>query len=220
MATVKKANVPATHPTVYVGLALAVVGLLLAMYAYTGTRVYDIVFAFVAIGGAVVALAGILLAAWGRSIMAARASRSRRAVMRDESMKLGEAPAKPKPAAKAAPEPKAEDLPTVAAPASKKRFDFSLGRRKARSDEPSGVFAFKRKPSGAAATPAAAVVAQEAAPPAPAATPERITLRCPSCGTEFTAEGVRPFSVACPSCAFSDTIEAEGHGSTRSPQGS
>lgn len=218
MATVKKANVPATHPTVYVGLALAVVGLLLAMYAYTGTRVYDIVFAFVAVGGAVVALAGILLAAWGRSIMSARAARSRRSAMKDDAMKLAdEVPSK----GRAKPVPPPEDLPTVAAPASKKRFDFSIGRRKekpAKAAEASNVFAFKRKPAEAGPTTAPAAREASAAPPEPAI--ERVTLGCPSCATQFSAEGTRPFRVTCPSCGFSDLLEREGYGSTPSPQGS
>lgn len=219
MATVKKANVPPTHPTVYVGLALAVMGLLVAMYAYTGTRVYDIVFAFIALAGALLALAGILVAAWGRSIMAARASRSRRAVIREDALSLA------KPVAASDAPASSETLPTIATPPEKKRFSFPIPKRAKKEDKregsPGAVFAFKRR------EPAAAPAESARAPPAaddprspgfaaalPAETasvslvdrPTRATLRCPQCGNQFVAEGVRPFSATCPTCGFASTI--------------
>lgn len=203
MATVKKANVPPTHPSVYVGLALAAVGLLVATYAYTGTRVYDITFAVVALLGALLALGGILAAAWGRSIMAARASRSRRGAIQAEALKME------------------EDLPTIAAPKEKKRFAFPLPKRAAKEKVPEGsggaaVFAFRRRteetPTPVEAAPVEAAAAPEpvealAEPAAGAAgEPVRVTLRCPQCAETFSAEGARPFLATCGSCGFSATV--------------
>lgn len=236
MASVKKANVPPTHPTVWLGLGLAVIGLLVATYAYTGARVYEIGFAFAALGGAILALAGILMAAWGRSIMAARASRSRRAVFKEDALAM----AKPVKVSDTLEEPASEDAPTIAAPREKKRFAFPLpklggkGERKpAERAEGAGggsVFAFKRRAPDPAATPvtvqpepAAAdpeerievaletalletAAEERVAAPEPAAPPVRVTLKCPSCSTTFSAEGVRPFQATCSSCGFSATV--------------
>lgn len=182
---------PPTHPTVYSGLALAVVGLLLATYAYTGTRVYSIGFAFVAALGGLLALAGILTAAWGRSIMAARAARSRRGLIKEEALKLD------------------ESLPTVAAPAGKKRR-FTLPKLGRSQGTP---------PPGAAPPdadePLVRLAPEPASTPGPAddaplvtLTPEivRVSLRCPACSETFSAEGARPFRATCPQCGFSATV--------------
>jgi len=213
VATVKKANVPPTHPTVYVGLALAAIGLLLAMYAYTGSRVYDIMFAFIAIGGGVISLAGIMTAAWGRSIMAARASRSRRTAMSVDALALG----KPVPVEEAR---GSESMPTIAAPSEKKRFSFSMPKRakkEAPNADPAALFAFKRR-ADAAPAPAAptarddprnpevsAALAESPIGPEPEAV-LKISLKCPQCGTQFSAEGVRPFEARCSACGFAATV--------------
>lgn len=184
MANVPKRQQPATHPTVWIGLAFASVGLMLAVYSYTGTRIYDVRFALVAFSGGFLALVGILLSAWGRSIMAARAQRARRA---------GVAPDRSVPVEGASPPP------TVAAPREKRRFSFGLkAKKEAEPAKPAAVFAFRRR------EPAAAV-AVEAPREEPAR--ERFTLKCPACAHEFTAEGVRPLSVSCPSCAHSGVIQ-------------
>ena len=220
MATTRKAAQPATHVSVWVGLGLSIVGLLIAMYAYSGTRVYDITFAYVAMAGGVVALGGILVSAWGRAIMAARAQRMRRQTLQHDALKLTEmgiAEARPP--------------PTVAEPPQKKRFAFALPGRKAKGEAPaveggasSGtLFAFRSRsapPPAPEPEPVAvearaleipaieglvvdAPLPMEAAAPAVA---ERVTLRCPSCGSQFSAEGVRPLAVTCPSCGFSATV--------------
>lgn len=200
---------PGTHPTVWAGLVLSIVGLLLAMYAYTGTRIYDLVFAFVAIGGGALALIGILVAAWGRAVMTARAQRARRGLAA-------------KPGAREVPVDAAEPQeapPTVAAPAQKRsalRMPAlpKLGRRKdAAPTNTAQLFQFRRR-SPAKAQDAPAVVEVTAdVPPAPAAPdatadgePVRITMKCPQCGTEFSAEGVQPLTVACPACGLSGTV--------------
>lgn len=223
-----KAKAPPTHPTVWVGLALAVGGLLVATYAYTGARVYEVAFAFVALGGAIMALAGILVAAWGRSIMAARASRSRRAVFKDDALALG----RPVPVTQAVTQPSSEDAPTVAVSREKKRFSFPLPKRNkssptSRTDERSGasgagVFAFKRRQGStdpAQAQTAEAPPAQAQQAPLPPIDAEldaigdlgeprivRVTLKCPSCATTFSAEGIRPFQASCTQCGFSATV--------------
>lgn len=224
MATVKRANVAPTHPTVWVGLALAVVGLLFAVYAYTGARVYDVRFAIVAIVGALLALAGIFVAAWGRSLMAARASRARRAGISADALAMA------RPPSDEAPAPSSEDAPTVAAPPRERtRFAFSLpkrGRKEPAEEErreravPAGVFAFRRREPQPASEP---VPEQTAAPrlddgaplvtlapsPAQAQAPAeavRVTLRCPQCASTFQATGVRPFEAICGSCGFSATV--------------
>lgn len=194
MAAAVKRQSPPTHPTVWVGLGLAALGLLLAAYAYTGTRVYDITFAFVAILGGALALGGILTAAWGRAVMAARAQRSKRGLMKDDAVKAAHAAH----VAEEAP-------PTVAAPASKRSFDFARAARRlmpqprAKTTEGTskgGLFAF-RSPAPPVEAPAAAVVAAE---------PQRIKVRCPQCSTEFSGEGVRPFTLTCPSCGFAAEV--------------
>ncbi|HEX2022259.1 MAG TPA: hypothetical protein VHH36_06065 [Candidatus Thermoplasmatota archaeon] len=200
---------PATHPTVYVGLGLAVVGLLLATYAYTGSRVYDSAFALVALAGGVLALLGIMTAAWGRAVMGARAQRRARG--------------------RPAPEP-APGLPTVAAPegkSEKRRIPFPIPRRAKRetgeAKPASNLFSFRRRsapppapeepappeavieapaPEPVPAPPAVEVAVAEAPVAAPAPVLERVTLRCPRCATTFTAEGARPFAATCPSCAL------------------
>lgn len=205
MATVKRAT--PTHPTVYVGLALAAVGLVLAMYAYTGTRQYDITYAFVAIGGGLLALAGIFTAAWGRAIMSVRAQRARRAAHPVEPAKGAEVRAPP----------------TVAAPQQKKRFDLGNAAMKAfkrRRDHEGAkpheekaashqtAFAFRRR-NAPAPPPSVDEPEETRAAPAPAldpAAPARLTLQCPRCAASFSAEGVRPLTVLCPSCGFSDTV--------------
>ncbi|HUR69001.1 MAG TPA: hypothetical protein VM370_07115 [Candidatus Thermoplasmatota archaeon] len=207
MATVKSANVPPTHPSVWAGLALAAVGLLVAIFAYTGTRVYDIAFAFAAMAGALLALAGILVAAWGRSIMASRASRSRRTLMTQDALALA------KPVAVRG----SEELPTVAEPSEKKRFSFSMPKRARKEERPAdtaALFAFKRKaapePARAADDPrhpdVAARLAEEPSIAAQAPKPVRATLKCPQCGNTFTAEGVRPFTASCQQCGFASTV--------------
>lgn len=228
VATVKRANVPPTHPTVWIGLALSVVGLLLAVYAYTGARVYSIAYAFVALAGGLLALTGILVAAWGRAVMASRASRSRRAAFSADAMSI----ARPAPAESA---PTSEDVPTVARSRERKAFAFPLPRRasKERKEKkekekdaiPAGVFAFKRRepartpgpepepeterepirlapsPETPAPEPDAPLVTL-----APPAEPVRVTLRCPRCSTTFSAQGVRPFAASCSACGFSATV--------------
>lgn len=185
MATVKKAQVAPTHPTVYVGLGLTVIGLLLAMYAYTGTRVYDVTFAAVALGGGVLALVGIFVSAWGRSIMASRATRARRGLITKDALDLTR-PEKPAP-------------PTVAAPEKKRRFAFGGKKQKEEKPAPGALFAFKR--SGPAPVP----MAEPTAAPSDAGT-VRAKLRCPQCANEFVAEGVRPFQATCGACGFSATV--------------
>jgi hypothetical protein len=222
VATAQKKAQPATHVSVWIGLGLSIVGLLIAMYAYSGTRVYDITYAYVAMAGGVVALGGILVSAWGRAIMAARAQRMRRQTLQHDALKLTEvgiAEARPP--------------PTVAEPPQKKRFSFSLPSRRPKTEAPaveggasSGtLFAFRARapppvapeaePAPAAETRAMEIPAIESlvetplAIDAPAAVPqalERVTLRCPSCSTQFTTEGVRPLAVTCPSCGFSATV--------------
>lgn len=209
MAATRRAQ-PATHPTVYVGLALATVGLFLALYAYTGTRIYEIQFALVALLGALLALAGIMTAAWGRAIMSSRATRARRTVMHDEAVKaesdLAEAP------------------PTVATPKEKKRLDLRKWARKAKpaeasgSDKPAaqGAFAFKRRAQAPPPTPPEETAAPASAPetaaavdtPAEADAPaiERLTVKCPRCATQFVAEGVRPIPIQCPSCGLAGKL--------------
>jgi hypothetical protein len=179
VATATKRSTPPTHPTVWIGLGMAAVGLLVALYAYTGARVYDIVYAVVALVGGIVALAGILTSAWGRAIMSARASRARRATMQAETLKLGEEVLDPPP-------------PTVAEPPAKRRL--ALPRMRLPS------FSLRAKGAPPPTPPPAA-----AEPVRPL---ERITLQCPQCGTQFTVEGARPMDASCPSCAFSAHIPA------------
>lgn len=192
MATVKRTSVPPTHPTVWLGLGLAVIGLLMAVYSYTGARVYNVAFAIVALAGALLALVGILVAAWGRSIMSARASRARRMNFQQDALSLS----RPTTASSASEEAlTSEDVPTVAPSKEKKRFSFGKRAEKRESEAPpaQGVFAFKRR-------------APEPQPePKPKPEPEqpvRVTLRCPQCASTFAAEGVRPFTAVCATCGF------------------
>lgn len=199
MATATR-KAPPTHPTVWVGLGLAAIGLLVAMFAYSGTRVYDITFALVATLGALVATVGILMAAWGRAIMSARAQRSRRAAMRSETLKLNEM---------------LEAPPTVAEPPVKRRLDVKawMGRR-AKDEAADGngrspekprrpLFALRGKASTSGAAGSAAV---EVAPPAAAPQRVRLTLECPNCQAQFEAEGERPFVASCPACGHAEAV--------------
>lgn len=211
MATVKKSNVPPTHPTVWVGLGLAAIGLLIAIYAYTGSRVYDVTFAIIAALGGLIALVGILVAAWGRSVMASRAQRSRRATFTQDALAIA------KPSALAE-EVGSETMPTIAAPSEKKRFSFSVPKRapkKEKANGTEGVFAFRRKdapqPQRAADDPRDPAFSPTPMPAAPEPTPlevgpVRATLKCPQCAQTFTAEGVRPFEARCTSCGFASSV--------------
>jgi hypothetical protein len=186
MATATRRQTPPTHPTVWVGLGMATVGLLVALYSYTGSRTYDVTFAFVALVGGIIATGGILTAAWGRAVMTARASRSRRVVIKEDALKLTEEDG--------------EQPPTVAEPASKRRLNLTAA---------ASMFRFSRRPNTAApAQPeAAGSPALEAALTALEAPPlERVTLKCPQCATQFASEGVRPFVATCPSCGFSADV--------------
>ncbi len=211
MATAQKRAQPATHVSVWIGLGLSIVGLLIAMYAYSGTRVYDITYAYVALAGGVVALGGILVSAWGRAIMAARAQRMKRQTLQHDALKLTEVGLA-----------EAKAPPTVAEPPQKKRFSFSLPARKGKREAPavegaasSGtLFSFRARSAPPPAPEPARHEVEipaieglvEAPLPMEAPAPERITLRCPSCSNEFSAEGVRPLAVTCPSCGFSATV--------------
>lgn len=214
---------PATHPTVWVGLLMAIVGLLLAMFSYTGTRIYDATYALVALGGGVLALAGILVAAWGRALGAARAQRARRGLAAKPAPLPEATPAEAPPekadrrmfAFRKKAEPTA-DAPTVAAPSEKKRTLAlpalpKLGRRGAKKDEgPATMFAFRRRdqenatPTAGADTPAA-IPSPDAEAPANGAL-VRVTMRCPRCATEFTAEGEQTASVTCPQCGLAGSV--------------
>lgn len=189
MAAAVKRQTPPTHPTVWVGLGLAAAGLLVSAYAYTGTRVYDITFAFIAVVGGLVALSGILTAAWGRAIMGARAQRTSRGFP-------AKAPAKPAPAN----EPPA---PTIAAPPGKKRTAIDLAgaaRRLLPTKKP-------EKPKSNGAGGASVFAFRSPAVDAPPAAPlERVTVRCPECGTTFSGEGARPFTLTCPKCRFAAEV--------------
>jgi hypothetical protein len=121
----------------------------------------------------------------------------------------------------------------VAEPPQKRRFAFALPGRRAKGEAPaieggasSGtLFAFRSRsapppapePEPAAEARALEIPAIESLvveaplavePDAAPAVPERerVTLRCPSCGSEFSAEGVRPLAATCPSCGFSATV--------------
>lgn len=209
MATATKRAAPPTHVSVWVGLAMAAVGLLVALYAYTGTRVYDVTFAFIAILGGIFALAGILTSAWGRAVMAARAGRARRLTMTQDTMKLAHQVHMDQPP------------PTVAEPPSKKRFDFrATAKRMMPERRPRDENAAPARENGGAAAKASSMFAfrtkaKTQAPPAPpteapavvaAAPVERVTLKCPQCSTQFSAEGTRPFTATCPQCGFAAEI--------------
>lgn len=193
MAQTKRRSEP-THPTVWIGLGLALAGLVVAMYAYTGPRVYDITFFFVAILGGLLALGGILASAWGRAVGQARRQRARRLSV--SGGKPGEVPVR---------KTKDAEPPTVAAPRNKRSL---LARFKIQKSEPAPkpVFAFKRKtaPDAAAASDATPEPAEAPTPDAPRK--ERVTVQCPDCSTTFSQDGVRPFRVACPNCAFSSEV--------------
>jgi hypothetical protein len=203
MATVKKANVPPTHPTVYVGLALASLGLLIALWAYTGTRVYEIVYAAIAGVGAFLSLAGIMVAAWGRSIMASRVSRSRRTLIAQDALAVGR-PASEAEAMTA--EMGSETMPTVAAPTEKKRFSFPIPKRVKKEEIRPGPAAAARRGSlsGPDGPEDATLFAFRRKAPEPS--PVRATLKCPQCSATFTAEGVRPFTATCTQCGFTSTL--------------
>lgn len=190
MATAHKRQSPPTHPTVWVGLGLAAAGLLVAAYAYTGTRVYDIVFALVAILGGLLALGGILTAAWGRAVMAARAQRSKRGLLHDDAIKAAHQAhvAEEQPPTVAAPRAKVAMRLTQAA---KRLVPRSNGRGKDEKADKRALFAFRTPPP---------------APAAPTVQLERVTLKCPECANEFTAEGARPFTATCPTCGFAAEI--------------
>lgn len=207
---------PSTHPTVYVGLLLAIGGLLVAMYAYTGTRIYDATYFFVAIGGGLLALFGMLTAAWGRAVATARAQR----VRRQRAKRAAESGAAIEPAAtrEAAP---VEQPPTVAAPREKRRIAIpSFVRRGKREgsdaeDEAGNMFSFRRR--AARNEPEQVVVEETPASAAESATTHatdvtsdgvevRITLKCPQCATQFTAEGVQPIAIECPSCGLTGQV--------------
>ncbi|MEA3201508.1 MAG: hypothetical protein QOE90_2936 [Thermoplasmata archaeon] len=206
MAQPAKRAQPATHVSVWIGLGLSIVGLLVAMYAYSGTRVYDITYAFVALVGGLAALAGIMVSAWGRAIMAARAQRNRRATLQKDALMVADAGIAERPP------------PTVAEPAEKKRFALPFKNRKPKQvvegEASSGtLFAFKSRAAEPQPEPRAleipaieslveAPLQMEAAAPAV----ERVTLKCPSCATQFTTEGVRPLTATCPACGFSATV--------------
>jgi hypothetical protein len=190
MAPTKRAA-PPTHPTVWIGLGLAGIGLLFALYAYTGTRVYDVLYAGVALVGGVLALAGILTAAWGRAVMSARASRERRSLIQRDAVVVADAIAHEAPP------------PTVAEPAAKKRFSFPKASALLESSrgKASTLFAFRRRPSDEA--PPSPPPASE---PVAVAVAQRLTLKCPQCGQQFSAEGVRPFTATCSHCGFAAEV--------------
>lgn len=195
LGTTVKRQAPPTHPTVWIGLGLAGVGLLVAAYAYTGTRVYDITFALVAILGGLLALGGILTAAWGRAVMSARAQRSRRGLISDDARK----------AARVAHVAVEEQPPTIAAPAAKREFRFAQAAKR--------LLPKPGAPRAKKAEGGASVFAFRSTAPLPSPSPspssvaiERLTLKCPECATEFTSEGVRPFTASCPNCDFAAEI--------------
>lgn len=204
MAAAVKRQSPPTHPTVWVGLGLAAAGLLVSAYAYTGTRVYDITFAAIAILGGLVALLGIMTAAWGRAVMGARSQRASRGFSAQPA---------PKPRPVDADEPAS---PTIAAPPGKKRTAIDLAsaaRRLLPARKPEGARPEGPRPGGATATASLFAFrspASKAPPtaPEPRAAPllERVTVRCPECRSTFSGEGARPFTLTCPTCGLAAEV--------------
>lgn len=213
MAQTKRRSEP-THPTVWVGLAFALAGLVVALYAYTGPRVYDIIYFFVAILGGVLSLGGILTAAWGRAIGQARRQRSRRLAVAAGGSSVVRTGTDD---SRTGDDGRASSPPTVAAPPEKKgllaRLKPSGGKGGEKgaaeaSDKPKPVFAFKRRAAASGEAGAAENAPAEAGSGDADAGPrkERVTLQCPECATTFSQEGTRPFRVACPNCAFSADV--------------
>jgi predicted RNA-binding Zn-ribbon protein involved in translation (DUF1610 family) len=211
MAETKRRVSEPTHPSVWAGLVLAVAGLLVALYAYTGPRVYDIVYFFAALAGGLLALGGILAAAWGRALGASRRKRAEKAARFGAPAPAGAATAASSRAARG--DGRAADAPpTVAAPADKRTILARLipkGAPKEPEAPPKPVFAFRRRGAGAgpgAAAPAATAAAAVSVEPAKVPVRERLSMACPNCGEQFAAEGVRSFTATCPKCAFSAEV--------------
>jgi hypothetical protein len=86
----------ARRDLVWAGLGITALGLVLAAYAVTGDRIYDLTWAPIFVLGAAVALAGAGVAAWGRT--GARTRAEPLLPLEDEEQEEDEGEAEPEPA--------------------------------------------------------------------------------------------------------------------------
>lgn len=135
-----------------VGLAALVVGLFVALYGYTGERIYSLGWFYVALLGVLLGVAGISYIGYDRAIR---------------------------------PE---------------------LERRQARGLPPPPPFKERAKTFIQDPEPLALPGKSSSASAPSKAKTERVRMSCPGCSHVFSAEGARPFDVACPRCGLEGVI--------------
>lgn len=189
------------HPLLWVGLAVSVAGLLLALWSFTGDRAYDIGFVATAAVGFGLMVAGVLFAAWGRSI---GNRRRRAAARRPKGLKdIDVAPlALAKPADRRSMRARLADVVRGLARRPPSAERARLERATLRCPACDAVFeAEGRRPFDATCRACGLVAAIEAGSPL-----ESLTLKCPACASVFDAEGRRPFDAVCPACAHAARV--------------
>lgn len=134
-----------------IGLGALVVGLFIALYGYTGPRIYSLTWFFVATAGVALGIFGISYIGYDRAIRPELDRRKARGLP-------------PPPPFKERAKTLLEDVPPLARPGQ---------------------------------GPTSSAVATKV---------ERVRMSCPGCSHAFTAEGVRPFDVACPRCGLEGVL--------------
>lgn len=146
----RTATAKSGFPRWTIGVAALVVGLFVALYGYTGERIYSLPWFYVAVLGVAIGVFGISYIGYDRAIRPELERRKARGLP-------------PPPPFKERAKTLLEDMPPLGSP----------------------------RTTGS---------------PAALARLERVRMSCPGCAHVFSAEGSRPFDVACPRCGLEGVI--------------
>lgn len=223
-------NLPGSAKThLWGGLAVALVGVLVGGYAYTGDRIYRLAFLPLALVGLVLVLGGSALAGYGqanRPRMGGRPSQDeddgptfRERVQETFAGLLGDDAEEDD--EETADDPAEHDADASSTPATDEQppeTDEAGADEEDQDDQDDSLVEQARV--GAASLMAAltpqnedeqggreAADATETADPVEEPEPVEADLECPKCRRTFTATGQPPFEAECPNCQYADLVD-------------
>lgn len=213
-------NLPGSAKThLWTGLLLALGGVLVGGYAYTGDRIYELTFLPVALFGLILVLGGSALAGYGqanRPRMGGRPSQDE-----DEGPTFRERVQERFAALLPGDEDTDRQVGSEADDSSTPPSSDAETSQTA-EDEDEGPSVIERVTTGASSLLAAVKPdteadegnhrAEDPEPSGPATEPDEpdpveADLECPKCRTSFTASGQSPFEAECPNCGYADLVD-------------